>query len=129
MLLTKRDGNLSKPAFAPIFEREAKMGEDVPLPETHAVLWAEIEVPSTLLGSACRLLFKRPGLRITFRYPDGQTETFCYIEGMGRSGFLISPVVHDNADFVALHERRLEHFSGRIPVSFSLAPTRHGKLF
>jgi len=65
MLLTKRGGSLSKPEFAPILGRKAKMGEDIPLPQTHAVLWAEIEVQSTLLGSATSLLFKRPGLRIT----------------------------------------------------------------
>ena len=129
MLLTKRSETARIPHFTPAIEQSARMQEQVALPQGSGVLWAEIDVPSTLLGSATSLFFKRPGLQLTYHFADGRAETFRYVDGLGRSGFFLSPIVRDNADFTALHNRQLEHFSGRLPVAFSISPTAGGRQF
>ncbi len=99
------------------------------MPEVQNYLWAEIKLPSTLLGSLASTLYKRPGLRIHYRYADSHTESFRYIEGMGEAGFIISPVIHDNAEFTALYQQPEERRTKAQPVSFWLTTNAHGRHF
>ena len=104
------------------------MSEEFLLPEINDTVWVEITIPSTLLGTIASSFYKRPELKITYRYADGATETFRYIERMGRSGFLLSPVVHDNNDFLTLHQRGMKSFT-RLPVACSISTANRKNLF
>lgn len=71
-----------------------RVGEQFNFPDITEPVWAEIDVKPTFLGQIFAIFFKLPQLHIVFRYKDGQTETFRYMAAMGRSGFIISPVIH-----------------------------------
>ena len=129
VILRRRNGTFEKPEFVPVHEQEGRLGEEVSLPRTDDYLWAEIELPAAPLGSAVSTLYKRPWLWLTYRYSDGHTEQFRYVAQMGKAGFVISPVVHDNAEFLALHAGRFDELAAQRPVSFSLATTPRGAWF
>jgi hypothetical protein len=92
------------------------------LPQVGEPVWAEVDVKPTLLGRIFVALFKQPQLHILFRYADGRTESFRYVAATGRSGFIISPIIHDTADFAALltrgHER---YFPAAQPTAVKIA--------
>lgn len=57
-------------------------------------------------------------------------ETFRYVAAMGRSGFIISPVIHDTIDFAALLTKgREQYFSGAWPKSVEIAGDAGSPLF
>ena len=87
-----------------------RLGHQFNLPEGGEPVWAEIELKPTLLGRIIAALFKPPQLHILFRYVDGHTETFRYVAAMGRSGFIVAPVIHDTVDFAALLTRGREQY-------------------
>ena len=72
-----------------------RLGHEFKLPKLGAPIWAEIDLRPTFLGPIFAALFKPPQLHITLRYEDGDAESFRYVAAMGRSGFIISPVIHD----------------------------------
>jgi len=80
----------------------AKLGEKVSLPSTQYPLWVEIEVQSTWLGYIGNALFKLPKLEIVIIADDGVKHRYRYIAGMGKDGFLISPLIENLGDFLIL---------------------------
>ena len=97
-----------------------RLGHEFKLPKLGAPIWAEIDLRPTFLGQIFAALFKPPQLHITLRYEDGDAESFRYVAAMGRSGFIISPVIHDIYDFAALSTNR-RFFSGAWPTSVEIA--------
>jgi hypothetical protein len=106
------------------------LGKEFALPKTGEPVWAEISVRPAFLGRILAALFKPPQLHILFRYEDGHTETFRYVSAMGRSGFIISPVIHDAREFAALSARgRDQYFSGTRPTSVEIKGDPGDRLF
>jgi hypothetical protein len=83
------------PKMLDISVSRQRIGQEFNLPRTSEPVWAEINVRPTFLGQIFSALFKPPQLHVLFRFEDGHTETYRYIAAMGRSGFIISPVIHD----------------------------------
>jgi hypothetical protein len=107
-----------------------RVGEQFNFPEMSEPVWAEIDVKPTVLGQIFAIFFKLPQLHIVFQYKDGQTETFRYVAAMGRSGFIISPVIHDNYDFAALLMKdREQYFSNVRPASIEIKGDRGTRFF
>jgi hypothetical protein len=130
LLLTKRTNGFRIPHYIPLLETEAKMGEEVKLPEPSEILWAEIHIPSHLLGALANSLFKRPGLTLTYTYPNGTRTSFRYVAGMGESGFIIRPLVLTNDDFRALYADRFATLSSEpLAKAFSIQPAPGGSPF
>jgi hypothetical protein len=80
-----------------------KFGEQLSLPiETNSMLWAEIEVDRSALGSVVSALYKPPELLLNTTFGSGQRHTDRFIPQMARGGFLLSPFVRNNVAFAAL---------------------------
>jgi len=116
----------AEPSLSGIFS----LGQQLELPRNTSIVWAKIDVRPTLLGRALGLLFKPPHLNISYIFPDGTTQSFRYIAGMGVSGFVAAPLVQDTSDFLALtlpdSDGFFEH--GR-PASISITSGHGGGLF
>jgi len=97
------------------------LGEAVPLDRLgDAPLWAEIDVRPTLLGRALAALFRPPPLSIVMRLTNGRTVAFRYVPGMGRAGFVISPLVGSAAQLLTLQLPGEHVFGDYQPASFSI---------
>ena len=83
-------------------------------------LWATVDVRPTLAGRALSAIFRPPPLRISIHFVNGRTIVFRFVAGMGRAGFLISPVVADAAHLVALAGPGASDFEDYVPDSFTM---------
>lgn len=86
----------------PIASGAYRLGEEIALPTVAGALWATVDVKPTLLGNILGLIYKLPQLTIEFRMADGTVNRFRYIAEMGKTGFVVSPLVQNASDFVAL---------------------------
>jgi hypothetical protein len=80
----------------------AKLGEKILLPTIQLPLWVEIEIQPTWLGYVGNIFFKLPSLEIVITTLDGASHSYRYIASMGKGGFLVSPLIENLDDFIAL---------------------------
>jgi len=130
LVLDRNPGVTTAPEMEDISTSTQRLGQQFSLPKIRDPVWAEVGVRPTLLGRIFAVLFKLPQLHILIRYEDGYTESFRYLAAMGRSGFIISPVIHDTADFAALVTTgREKYFSGAQPTSVGIMGDAGTRLF
>jgi hypothetical protein len=121
-VMEKRSQPIAVIIGAPLLDqKDAPLGEQVPIPTTNAPVWARINVAPTLMGRVVSALYKLPPLQLVVKYADGATENFRFIPGEAHSGFLLSPPVRNAVDLMALQStRREDFFKGRTPVSIGI---------
>lgn len=83
-------------------ELDAKFGDIISTPDINGLIWVEIEIKHTLLGRLMRFLFKLPELSVKVILNDGEEKVFRIIPEMIKTGFLLSPLVENNDDFIEL---------------------------
>jgi hypothetical protein len=86
----------------PVASGAYRLGEEIALPAVSGALWAKVDVAPTFLGKILALVYKLPQLAIEFRTADGTINRFRYIAEMGKTGFVVSPLVKNARDFLAL---------------------------
>ncbi len=113
--LVQKDENfllLQKKGFAGVAEDELKLtsgkhvfGENVALPRSSRPIFARIEIEPTVIGRMATILFKPSQLQITLELNDGTRKHYRIISGMAKSGFVISPLIENIAEFSMLYEK------------------------
>jgi hypothetical protein len=81
-------------------------GTEQTIPAHDRALWAVIDVRPSWLGALRRLLYKPPEVALIVRDASGAEHRFRLIVPAARSGFLLSPLLRDTADFEKLVSRR-----------------------
>ncbi len=128
-VLHRRAGPIPAPVIgAPIASGLHRLGAEVKLPTGRGPLWARIDVRPTLLGRLAGMLFKPTPLLIVLRLSDGRTVAFRYIPGMGQAGFVLSPLVADAAQFLALAVPGRDVFGNEAVESFRIEAPGRGHL-
>ncbi len=109
--LASQDGHyvyLQRQALAHTVQRKLllqtvqRAGQVVELPPTERLLFAQIDIQPTLLGRVLSALYKPGALYLFVDLRNGQSQRFRLVPGMARAGFVLSPLVQTNADFVQL---------------------------
>jgi hypothetical protein len=77
-------------------------GGAVALPGGAAVLYAQVDLQPTLWGRLLSLLYKSEPLWLAVDLANGQSHRYRLVAGMARAGFVLSPLLQSNADFVRL---------------------------
>ncbi len=107
--------------------RQAIAGFDEAVPVSTApfasVTFARIAVRYTLLGRIAALLFRPVSLRITVTFADGQQQSYRFIPGIGAAGFVVSPMVDDDAGFLRLAQGQEPPVARRVAAFEIHAPT------
>jgi hypothetical protein len=65
-------------------------------------IWARIDMRPTALGRLTLSLYKLPVLHINVKMKNGGTQTFRFLPGMARAGFLLSPLIQNKKEFAEL---------------------------
>lgn len=113
----------------PLLEATAALGSRVDIPQSDAVLFARIDIRPNAYGKFEEIIFRESELYINLLYPGGRVERYRFIPGMARAGFVISPVVTDAAQFVALRDLQVRPtLSARRPIAFWLSGTPSAQL-
>jgi len=115
------------PVLAPGAQEAGQLGREVPLSPGDAPLWAEIDVKPTFLGRVAAALLKPPPLGIVMRLAGGGVRAFRYIAGMGKAGFIVSPLVESTAEFLALQSPAAALFGKRVAGFTIVGDTRFWK--
>jgi hypothetical protein len=105
-------------------ERHA-FGETVLLPHSSQPVFAQIEIKPTILGRIANIFFKPSQLQITLELNNGMKKQFRIIAGMAKSGFVISPLIENTAEFGMLYGKD-RFLNGKVVKSIAIAP-RDGK--
>jgi hypothetical protein len=107
----------------------AELGKRVDLPQGNDVLFATVDIRPSAYGEFEGLLFRESELYIDFLFPGGRVERYRFIPGMARAGFIISPVVTNAVQFVALRDLKgRPSLSARRPVAFWLSGAPSSRL-
>lgn len=104
ILLKRRAGPLkSASAMLPLGSHSARIDERIPVPRTTGPLFVSLSIEPSTLGKLEQTFFKLPELDLHIRTADGGEASYRVVSGMMKTGFLLSPVVSTNADFVHLY--------------------------
>ncbi len=85
----------------PLATRRVRFGETIavePVPPAVGI-WAEFDIAPTLLGRAASFLYRPPILRLALRLADGSVGSFRLVPGIASAGFLLSPLLQDDAEY------------------------------
>jgi hypothetical protein len=84
-------------------EGEMHAGETMPLPP--GPVWCELDLRDTFLGKLFRFFLHTPAIMMETDSPDQRTPgNWRLIPADARAGFLVSPIVQSNSDFLGLFE-------------------------
>jgi hypothetical protein len=100
-------------------------GESVHLPQSSQPLFVQIEIKPTILGRIASVLFKPNRLQITLELNNGMKKKYRIVAGMAKSGFLISPLIENTAEFGMLYGKN-SYLDEKLVKSFSIG-SRHGR--
>jgi hypothetical protein len=102
-VLLKRSAAPREYRLTPFKDLPVHFGEPVMLPDTtNEPIWAEMAINKTILGSAVSTFYKPPVLMLMVSLRDGRQVSHRLIPGMVRGGFLLSPLIRNEVDFVSL---------------------------
>lgn len=88
-----------------LLKRESHvLGEQVDIPEKQ-LLFAEIELKPTVLGTLTAILFKPQQLQITLKLGNGATKHYRLVANMAKSAFLLSPLIENTGEFSLLYKK------------------------
>lgn len=88
--------------LTPLAESDMRLGYEYDFPASTEPIWAEIEADQTFWGKMASLLYKPPVLVISVQLRDGKNRVCRLVPGIARAGFLFSPFIEDNSEFVSL---------------------------
>jgi hypothetical protein len=101
LLKQRRSANIT-PRKTKILTKSCKMNQQITLPGTSDLLFAEFEINKTIFGSVLSTLFKPGSLTIHITLIDGSKTNYRIIAGMAKTGFIFSPLIENTDEFALL---------------------------
>jgi len=96
---SRRDRQVTERPYEPM---EVTWDERLLVPETKACVWAEVEIKQRSIGRIVPVAFKAPLVEIIIETTDGESLRYRFVPGMGKTGFLLSPLVTDASSLIDL---------------------------
>lgn len=91
-----------EPRVSKLGDVEGTLNSSIAVPEAPGPVIASIEIRKTLLGKAALAAFKLPQLFIELTLDTGEVVRNRYVAPMGQSGFIVSPYVGSDQEFIRL---------------------------
>ena len=123
-LKKKRHHNI-RPAKKQLYKIACKLHEEVIMPDTSQVLFAEFDIKQTLAGRIVTSLYQPDPLTIYITLTDGTQKNFRFIPVMSKSGYIFSPLIENIDDFVYLFNDP-GHLKSRAIKSFKITNDGEG---
>lgn len=101
-LVLKRRTEALRAVSVNLRESTAMLGQWVSLEPVNEPVLLTVSPPSSLVSWLLTFLFRPPTLALTVRLADGSEQQFRLIEGIARSGFLLSPLIESSLAFAAV---------------------------
>ena len=101
-LYLARTEEVPREPLTELARRRAVIGAYQTVPESRDPIFVKIEVRKSLVGKIADLFYKPRNLALEIRTATGETKTYRYVSGMGREGFMLSPLVANSTELAAL---------------------------
>lgn len=98
-LLLNKNPNRKAAAMQTILTSVSHLNEQTNLPDSAHPIFAEIEITPTLWGRLASLFFKPSQLQAIIECNNGSQRQYRIVANMAKSGFLLSPLIEDTAEF------------------------------
>ena len=118
-LRKKNTMNKAKPIEL-ISTENYRFGDVVTVPERLNPIFVGLEIKPTIWGRLAIMLYKPSQLHITFELKNGQKKQYRMIASMAKSGFLLSPLIEDTAEFAQLYDEQ-HNLDAKMVKSFIIA--------
>ncbi|HYC36871.1 MAG TPA: hypothetical protein VEC19_10645 [Usitatibacter sp.] len=106
LVLARRDRPLGY-RLRPLGQAVAARGQAIAVPRAdHGLVWMQVDVRRSAYGHAIHSAFKSPHVLLELAREAGPAGTWQIVPGLGRAGFLVSPVVATTAEFAQLARER-----------------------
>jgi len=80
---------------------DLKFGTFTAIPPAPSGTWfAKLDVQLTFFGKLRGLIYRQPKLRIEVKTKDGTTRGYSLVQAVARSGFMLSPAIADNGQYL-----------------------------
>jgi hypothetical protein len=102
-VMLKRRSKARSLRLQPIEDVTVPIGTRIDIASAASTLiWAEIDLPGTVLGSIAKTLYKSPELRMNVKLANGTSHDYRFIPSIARGGFLLSPLIQNARSMAAL---------------------------
>jgi hypothetical protein len=105
VLLNRKNGMLKRASvYIPLETVTAQLGQEISMPEADGPVFIQVHVTLSRLGKLINLLYKVSPLSIRVTEWDGKESLYRVNANMMDTGFILSPLVTTNDDFVKLFD-------------------------
>lgn len=104
LFLQEKRAAHTTPKRKELYTLKGIVGEEVVLPDTTQVLFAQFDIRKTLMGSLSATLYKPDPMAIFITFVDGTQVHYPFIVAMAKPGFILSPLVNNISEFSALYQ-------------------------
>lgn len=96
-----------------------RLGQEVQVDPSERMLFVRVLVSPTLWGRLRTILFRGGILEITLELVNGTKRRYRMVPGLGKGGFLLSPLIEDTTDFGLLYGDR-DYLDGKAVRAFRI---------
>ncbi|MDX1284605.1 MAG: hypothetical protein R3182_06325, partial [Draconibacterium sp.] len=105
LYLTKQEKSRNGYFLQQLAENVHRFGDMINVPDSDEPIFVKIDIKPSIIGRISSLFYKSAQVHLFIVMHDGSKKLFRYIPGMGSTGFMISPLVENNDDFIQLYGR------------------------
>jgi hypothetical protein len=127
LFLQKKGNSRASEEPLKLTSEKHRFGENVNLPQSSQAVFARIEIKPTILGRLASIFYKPSQLHITIELNNGLKKQYRLIAGMAKSGFVISPLIENTAEFGMLYGEN-GFLAGKLVKAIAIAPRDSGTL-
>ncbi len=98
LILRKKEKPYLKESVGP--KLKVRLGEKVIIRDDQKVVFAKIKIKKTFIGKIISFIYKPNELKIILNLKGGVVKSYRLIAGMAESGFVISPHIESETDFI-----------------------------
>ncbi len=121
IVLNRKNGMIKRAsAYVPLGTVAAQLGDEVSIPEASGPIFVEVHATLSSVGKLINLAYKVPWLSIRVTKQDGEQSVYRMNANMMETGFLLSPLVTTNQEFVRLFNPEAALHGGNQIKSFAL---------
>lgn len=100
---------------------ELSLNHFVDISKIQGLVWVKFDMHTSWLERIISLVYKPNQINLKLKYSDGSHKEFRIIPEIARSGFILSPSIFDNNDFICLYTSNNNDKCGKKVLSFAIS--------
>lgn len=124
LLLKKKTILTKKNLLSALMSEKHILGEPVTVPLFNQAIFAEFEIKATFWGKLATFFLRSNPLQINLVLKDGTKKHYRLLANMAKTGFLVSPLIENTAEFAKLYDKD-EPLDAKMVRSFTITASKN----